>query len=107
MSALPPKNIRAISDQRLLEITWHDGSIHRLPFRFLRCECPCAGCVDEMTGLLRLDVEAVPDDVRPTAISFSGNYALKIIWSDGHDSGLYTWERLYNLGQANPSTKLE
>ena len=107
MSAQPPKNIRAIGDERVIEITWHDGTVHRLAFRFLRCECPCAGCVDEMTGIRRLDVEAAPDDVRPTAISFSGNYALKIIWSDGHDSGLYTWERLRSLVQENQSTKLE
>lgn len=98
MTTTPPRNIRALKSEGALEITWPDGPVARLPFHYLRCECPCAGCVDEMTGLRTLDVEGVPRDVHPTSIGFSGNYALKIEWSDGHGSGLYTWSRLRELG---------
>ncbi len=105
MATSPPKNIRALSDDRVLEITWHDGAVHRLPFRFLRCECPCAGCIDEMTGIRTLDIETIPEEIKPTGIAFSGNYALKITWSDRHDSGLYTWDRLRSLGQMYEITK--
>jgi DUF971 family protein len=96
----PPTNIRSISEQSVLELTWPDGSVARLPYFTLRCACPCAGCVDEMTGLRTLDPDDVPSDVRPLSIGFSGNYALKIEWSDGHNSGIYTWDRLGELSRA-------
>lgn len=97
MSVTTPKNIRAFKDQRILEITWPDNSVDKLPFKFLRCECPCAGCVDEFTGERFLDPATVPDDVHPVEIGFSGNYALKIHWSDGHSTGLFTWAFLNKL----------
>jgi DUF971 family protein len=98
--SLPPTNIRSLSDESTLELTWPDGSVAKLPFYALRCACPCASCVDEMTGLRTLDPKSVPTDVRPTSIGFSGNYALKIEWSDRHNSGIYTWERLQELSRA-------
>lgn len=94
-----PANLRILRDDRVLEIVWTSGAVSRIPFRFLRGRCPCAGCVDEFTGVRRVDVEDVPEDVAPTRAAFSGNYALKITWSDGHDTGLYTWDRLAQLAQ--------
>ena len=96
----PPTNIRSISEESVLELTWPDGTVARLPFYSLRCACPCAGCVDEMTGVRTLDLKSVPTNVRPTSIGFSGNYALKIDWSDNHNSGIYTWNRLMELSRA-------
>jgi DUF971 family protein len=93
----PPKSIKAIRELRLLEIGWQEGAIQRIPFKTLRASCPCAGCVDELTGIRMLDVDAIPDDIQPTKIELSGNYALKIAWSDGHSTGLYTWQRLSEL----------
>jgi DUF971 family protein len=95
-----PKSIRALRDRGVLEVVWSDGRIHQIPLWTLRCECPCAGCVDEFTGERILNVEAIPDDVAPTSIEFSGNYALKIKWSDGHATGLYTWRRLAQIGES-------
>jgi DUF971 family protein len=97
MTAVVPKNIRSLKDQRVLEVTWPDGAVDRFPFKFLRCECPCAGCVDEMTNERYLDPDTVPEDVHPAEIGFSGNYALKIKWSDGHSTGLYSWAMLGRL----------
>lgn len=80
-----------------LELRWADGSTHRLPFRFVRENCPCAMCVDENTGRRILDVDSLPDDIAPVGVEFVGNYALKITWSDGHATGLFTWDHLSRL----------
>lgn len=93
----PPTNIRSLSETGCLELTWPDGRVSQLPFRILRENCPCAACVDEFTGDRILDVTAIPDDVHPTALGFTGNYALKVGWSDGHHSGLFTWDLLDEL----------
>ncbi len=98
-----PTDIRALRDDGVLEISWPGGGMHRLPFTFLRGECPCAACVDENTGIRTLDIDSIPHDIQPTAMEFTGNYALKIAWSDGHDTGLYTWKNLNRLCNQRPS----
>jgi len=80
-----------------LAIRWADGVHSRLPVRALRLACGCAHCVDEWTGEARLDPAAVAQDVRPLEISPVGRYALSVAWSDGHDAGIYTFERLREL----------
>ena len=93
----PPQNIRALKQHAAFEIDWGQGDVCRLPFRFLRGQCPCASCVDELTGVRILDVAGIPDDIRPTEMGFSGNYALRLTWSDGHHTGLFTWSYLREL----------
>lgn len=95
--SLTPQSLRALKDIGAFEITWSDGTSYRLPFKFLRSECPCAECVHEITGERIIRPEWIPDDIVPTELSYAGNYALKIIWSDRHASGIFTWERLHGL----------
>lgn len=95
----PPTHLRALKNEGVFELRWTDDCNHRLPFRFLRGRCPCAACVDEVTGLRVVDVDDVPLDVQPAGMSVSGNYALKISWTDGHDTGLYTWKYLAELAR--------
>ncbi len=78
-----------------LIIEW-DVAGHRgfYPARSLRLACPCAGCVDEMTGRPLLDSVLVPGDVRPASVELVGAYGLRVHWSDGHSTGIYTFERL-------------
>lgn len=95
--AAPPTQIRARTEAGVLELHWSDGEVCRLPFRTLRGSCPCAACVDEFTGRRLVGPEAVDPDVRPADAGFAGNYALKITWSDGHETGLYTWSYLREL----------
>jgi DUF971 family protein len=95
-----PTNIRVLKDNWAVEFQWPDGMTHQLPFRLLRGHCPCASCVDEFTGVRRIDVNAIPENIAPVDVSFTGNYALKFTWSDRHDTGLYTWEHLRQLGDA-------
>jgi DUF971 family protein len=64
------------------------------PARALRLACPCAACVEEMTGRPLLDATSVPPDIRPLSVALVGAYGLRIRWSDGHDTGIYTFERL-------------
>ncbi|MHC5007419.1 MAG: DUF971 domain-containing protein [Planctomycetota bacterium] len=93
----PPTDVRAVTQRRCLEITWEEGHIGRYPYRSLRGECRCAECVDEFTGEQTLDVASIADDIRIVDMQLVGNYALRIGWSDGHSTGLYTWTRLRAL----------
>jgi ATP-binding protein involved in chromosome partitioning len=52
--------------------------------------------VDEMSGRALLDPAAVPGDIRPLSLALVGAYGLKVQWSDGHSTGIYTFERLYS-----------
>ena len=78
-----------------LRIEWdqagHEGFY---PSRALRLACPCAACVEEMTGVPLLDPARVPPDIRPVTVGLVGAYGLKVEWSDGHATGIYTFERL-------------
>jgi len=93
---MQPKSVRQAGADTL-EIVWEDGKSSRYRVFDLRCACPCAGCVDEMTGERLLDPKRIRPDVRPVRVESVGNYALRIVWSDGHDSGIYTWDRLRGM----------
>ena len=95
----PPTVFRAHRADREFEIEFSDQVAARVPFRTFRWHCPCAMCVDEMTGVRILKWENVPADIAPVKLEPSGNYALKITWSDGHASGIYTWDRIRQIVQ--------
>ena len=92
-----PQNIRVHKEERSVELVWSDTDVSRLPFRFVRLNCRCAGCVDEFTGRKILKPETVPEDIHPDEVSLTGNYAMKFKWSDTHDSGLFTFDHLRSL----------
>ena len=77
-----------------LTLSWADGRDQRLAPRDLRNGCRCAQCRDEMTGKRRLDPDTVRLDIRITRIWSVGNYALGFAFSDGHDTGIYTFQYL-------------
>ena len=93
----PPQRIRSIGEAHVLGISWPDGATYHIPFQFLRGRCPCAACVDENTGVRIVDVDSIPSDIQLRELAYSGNYALKIMWSDRHATGLFTWEYLAEL----------
>lgn len=92
-----PEHLRAHRDPPALEVRWSNEESRHVPYRLLRESCPCAACVDEITGERILDITTIPDDIRPADIAFVGNYAVKVTWSDGHDTGLLTWDKLRAL----------
>ena len=92
-----PEEIAPTEDAKRLRITWKDGAVSEYEPWLLRTRCPCAGCVDEMTGLRTLRPESVSRHIYPTAIHYVGRYALQFMWSDGHSTGLYPFEFLRRL----------
>lgn len=82
---------------REITVTWDATHVSVYPARTLRLACHCASCRDEFTARELLDPSSVPADVRPIELSLVGNYAIKIRWSDGHDTGIYTYEHLLSL----------
>jgi DUF971 family protein len=97
MTSAPPVAIQRRDDGIL--ITWTAGSAPVLvPARALRLACPCAECVEEMTGQQILDPARVAADIRPVQLELVGSYALRVRWSDGHATGLFTWAKLREVG---------
>ena len=94
-----PTDIQAIRDDQRLRIAWSDGHASNFDFLRLRASCECAGCVDERTGQRILDPDSIPADISIEEMQLVGNYAVRIRWSDGHSTGLYTWEKLRSLDQ--------
>jgi DUF971 family protein len=97
--ASTPRDIGPTPDGSALRIVWEDGAESVLAPRTLRLRCPCAACVDELTGRRILRPENVPVGVFPTAIHYVGRYALQFVWSDGHDTGFYPFDYLRRLGE--------
>ncbi|HSJ15366.1 MAG TPA: DUF971 domain-containing protein [Longimicrobiales bacterium] len=84
-------------DAARLRIEWADGHASEYAPRYLRLACPCAGCIEEMTGRRLLDPASVGPDIWPAAVRYVGRYALRFDFSDGHETGIYTFELLREL----------
>lgn len=99
MTTAPPTAIKRRDEG--IEITWGVGATPVLvPARALRLACPCAECVEEMTGRPMLDPNRVAADIRPVHLDLVGSYALRVRWSDGHATGLFTWAKLLEVAGA-------
>ena len=85
------------ANQHDVKIRWQDGHESVYPARALRLACPCAGCVDEVSGRRRLMPMTIPEDVHPLNIDLLGRYAITIRWSDGHHTGIYAFNLLRKL----------
>lgn len=80
-----------------LSITWNDGIVTRHTAATLRRACPCASCVNEWTGEKMLRDDSVPDDISIDSTSVVGRYALNFHFSDGHETGIYSFKYLRGL----------
>ena len=80
-----------------LTVQWRDGVLAHYPFRYLRDACPCASCINEITGEKVLDPASIPADIHIRKADYVGNYALRITWSDGHDTGIDAFTFLPDL----------
>ena len=92
-----PLEVAPTEDGARLQIRWRDGHASEYEPRYLRLRCPCAGCVEEMTGRPILDPESVPGEVYPLAIRYVGRYAIRFDWSDGHGTGIYPFDQLRRM----------
>ena len=75
-------------------IDWSDGHASVFTSRYLRFMCHCAACVSEWTGERMIKEGDVDPDIHPIGVEAVGNYAVRISWSDRHDTGIYPYERL-------------
>lgn len=80
-----------------VQIDWADGHRSVYPARLLRLACRCAACVDEVSGAPLLDPACVPEHVHPVSLALVGHYALQPVFSDGHNTGIFTFEHLRAL----------
>jgi DUF971 family protein len=93
---IEPRQIIEESDSEL-SISWSDEAETKYNAADLRRACPCAGCINEWTGEKILKTESVPEDLSFSFISIVGRYALNFHFSDGHDTGIYSFEFLRKL----------
>ena len=91
-----PIEIKLHQVSNILEISFDDGSVFKLPSEYLRVYTPSAEAVGHAPGQEVLQVGK--EDVTIKEIKPIGNYAIAPAFSDGHNSGIYTWDLLYKLG---------
>lgn len=89
-----PREVRRQGTDSVV-VTWSDGHLSLFPNRYLRDNCPCAYC-ERMQPRYSLPVRS-DDGIHPAQITAIGRYALGIQWSDGHDSGIYSYATLRAL----------
>jgi DUF971 family protein len=87
-----------------LRIRWEDGQDTSFGARFLRANCPCAGCVEEWTGRRTVSEAQLPEGIQPRGMTPVGRYAVQIDWSDGHSTGIYSWDYLLKLRDSQSIT---
>lgn len=104
---ITPVNIRRVeqSDSPAIEIQWSDNTSHTHTVAALRAACPCATCREKKNAkgeekanilpVLKIE-ETLPVDIK--AMQGVGNYGYNIEFTDGHDSGIFTFEFLHGLG---------
>ena len=90
-----------------VQVAWSDGRTCTFPYRYLRLQCACANCVEEMTGRPILNVASVPDDVIAVEYFTVGKYALQFLWSDGHETGIYPYKMLLALASQDDAVVCE
>ena len=95
---IEPTQIIEESDSAV-SIRWSDETETSYSAPQLRRKCPCAGCVNEWTGEKVLDPSNVSDDLTFSSISIVGRYALNFHFSDGHDTGIFSFTYLRELSE--------
>ncbi|MCG3139080.1 MAG: hypothetical protein HJJLKODD_02958 [Phycisphaerae bacterium] len=93
----PPLDLKARNSSCDLVITWAPDHQAVFPYRYLREQCYCANCVDEWTRQPRLDPDSIPADLTLTDMKLVGHYAVQFNWSDGHNTGIYSWTHLRRI----------
>ena len=89
-----PILVTPVAEENLLRILWDDDSLSDYPFAYLRGWCPCAACQGHGGERRFIHVE----NPQLVSVGMVGNYALNPRWSDGHETGIYTFEYLRGLG---------
>jgi len=83
--------IKLLQKQKTLEVSFDTGEKFVMPCNYLRAHSPAAGGEK---------LQALKENINIIAIEPVGNYAIKLKFDDGHDTGIYSWETLYQLGKS-------
>jgi len=94
-----PTEIKLRSRSRVLDVSFDDGTRFELPFEYLRVYSPSAEVRGHGPGQEALQLGKHEVGVR--SVDPVGNYAVRIVFDDGHDTGLYTWGYLHELGRTH------
>ncbi len=78
-------------------LAWNTGEKFKVPYLELRFECPCAMCVDEKSGRRVIQKESIANTIKPNSVELVGRYALQINWNDRHSTGMYHFDRLFEI----------
>lgn len=105
---LTPTGIKADRTARTLSINWSDGSTSTYSFDGLRLACPCVECKGGHANMGRATAPSLVRDAPATDLQLAnlqtvGAYALQPTWSDGHSTGIYTWDLLRAIDPARAS----
>ena len=85
-----PTDIRLLQKSRLLELHYEDGESYSIPCAYLRKHSPSAEAQES---------DIISNEINITSIQPVGHYAIKLFFDDGHNTGIYSWELLHELGQ--------
>lgn len=96
-ASISPTNIVVDKSKKQLRIGWADGQEGVYPFEQLRAACPCAECKAYRTDTNPLR-PALVISIGLDNVQIVGNYAIQLIWDDGHRFGIFTWDFLRSLG---------
>ncbi|MBK9315207.1 MAG: DUF971 domain-containing protein [Acidobacteria bacterium] len=92
-----PESLELTDDNAVMQITWDDGHLSRHRLDVLRAACPCAMCQGHSPSQsLNLKPDQFPD-IRMMDLAPVGRYAYHLVWSDGHDTGIYTLKMLREM----------
>ncbi len=104
---MTPASIKVENNR--LDIKWNDGSGVSVGLEYLREQCPCANCKGETILLKTIRpikrISTGGEMYKIISIKPFGNYAVKISWADGHDTGVYSWEYLSDLANGETDNK--
>jgi len=92
-----PTSLKLRTRSRVLEVAFDDGATFELPFEYLRVYSPSAEVRGHGPGQETLQLGK--HDVNIKKVEPTGNYAVRLVFDDGHDTGLYTWAYLHELGR--------
>ena len=104
---LTPRKIKLAGEGGTLRVEWSDGHVSAYPYRALRDKCPCATCTGPdykpaAHHALESELAASPfplyqKALKPDRAELIGRYAVQIYWSDGHSTGIYSFDYLRSL----------
>ena len=94
-----PADLKLKLESQELQITWRDGQVVSYPLAYLRGQCPCASCRTEREKKTLLPILSIDasQPIRVVDAKLMGSYAIQLVWSDGHDTGIFDYTYLRSL----------